>query len=113
MTGDLFQDTELVERKVQDICSKIDMTEKEKEKLRLNLMTKGLNIGMGVGRGRRVDMGRPRPSPNLSVRKPGPTKSIKCDMCKKEFPANVDESILIHHVRTVHMNKQKEVNRKR
>jgi hypothetical protein len=47
-------------------------------------------------------------SPQLSVRKPGPTKSIKCDMCKKEFPANVDESILIHHVRTVHMNKQKE-----
>jgi len=113
LTGDLFQDTELVERKVQDICSKIDMTEKEKEKLRLNLMTKGLNIGMGVGRGRRVDMGRPRPSPQLTVRKPGPQKSIKCDMCKKEFPANVDESILIHHVRTVHMNKQKEVNRKR
>jgi len=108
LTGDLFQDTELVERKVQDICSKIDMTEKEKEKLRLNLMTKGLNIGMGVGRGRRVDMGRPRPSPQLTVRKPGPQKSIKCDMCKKEFPANVDESILIHHVRTVHMNKQKE-----
>ena len=26
-------------------------------------------------------------------------------MCKKEFPANVEESILIHHVKTAHMNK--------
>ena len=60
LTGDLFKDTELVEKKVNDICSKIDMTEKEKEKLRLNLMTKGLNIGMGVGRGRRVNLPRPR-----------------------------------------------------
>ena len=29
-------------------------------------------------------------------------------MCKKEFPANVEESILIHHVKTVHMNKARQ-----
>ena len=40
--------------------------------------------------------------------RPGPAKTIKCDMCKKEFPHNVDESILIHHVKTAHMNKKPE-----
>ena len=93
-----------------DICRTVNMTEKEKEKLRLNLMTRGLNVGMGVGRGRRVgvDTGATRGRPPLAkITKPGPNKTIKCDMCKKEFPANVDESILIHHVKTVHMNKQK------
>ena len=29
-------------------------------------------------------------------------------MCKKEFPANVEESILIHHVKTAHMNKARQ-----
>ena len=110
LTGDLFKDTELVDKKVKEICESVNMTEKEKEKLRLNLMTRGLNIGMGVGRGRRVGPpvggGRGRPPLARPVTKPVSNKTIKCDMCKKQFPANVDESVLIHHVKTVHMNKQ-------
>ena len=100
-------DTELVEKKVQDICKKISMTEKEKEKLRLNLMTKGLNTGStGLGRGRRVPQtGRGRP-PLAKIPKTVSNKTIKCDMCKKEFPHNVDESVLINHIKTVHMNKK-------
>ena len=109
LTGDLFKDTELVDKKVKEICENVHMTEKEKEKLRLNLMTKGLNLGMGVGRGRRVGpVGRGRGrAPLARITKPG-NKTIKCDKSKKEFPANVDESVLIHHVKTVHMNKQNE-----
>jgi len=111
LTGDLFMDTELVEKKVQDICKKITMTEKEKEKLRLNLMTKGLNTGStGLGRGRRVPQtGRGRP-PLAKIPKTVSNKTIKCDMCKKEFPHNVDESVLINHVKTVHMNKKSDEN---
>ena len=62
---------------------------------------KGLNAGTGAGRGKRV---LPR-TPLTKIVKPL-NKTIKCDMCKKEFPANVDESVLINHVKTVHMNKK-------
>lgn len=88
------------------ICAEVNMTEKEKERLRLNLMTKGLSSGTGLGRGRRVM--QPNRSPLTKITKQV-NKTIKCDMCKKEFPANVDESILINHVKTVHMNKKEEV----
>ena len=106
----MFKDTELVEAKVNDICRKVNMTEKEKEKLRLSLMTRGLNAGVGAGRGK---PGRGRGSRPLSaaisrVTRRQPKKTIKCDMCKKEFPANVEESILIHHVKTAHMNKARQ-----
>ena len=112
LTGDLFKDTELVEAKVNDICRKVNMTEKEKEKLRLSLMTRGLNAGVGAGRGKpgRGRGSRPLSTPISRVTRPTrqPKKTIKCDMCKKEFPANVEESILIHHVKTVHMNKARQ-----
>ena len=106
----MFKDTELVEAKVNDICRKVNMTEKEKEKLRLSLMTRGLNAGVGAGRGKpgRGRGSRPMSSAISRVTRRQPKKTIKCDMCKKEFPANVEESILIHHVKTVHMNKGKE-----
>ena len=95
---------------MNDICRKVNMTEKEKEKLRLSLMTRGLNAGVGAGRGK---PGRGRGSRPLSaaisrVTRRQPKKTIKCDMCKKEFPANVEESILIHHVKTAHMNKARQ-----
>jgi len=110
LTGDLFKDTELVEAKVNDICRKVNMTEKEKEKLRLSLMTRGLNAGVGAGRGKpgRGRGSRPLSSAISRVTRRQPKKTIKCDMCKKEFPANVEESILIHHVKTAHMNKARQ-----
>ena len=96
-----------MEAKVNDICRKVNMTEQEKEKLRLSLMTRGLNAGVGAGRGKpsRGRGSRPLTSSLSRITKRQPKKTIKCDMCKKEFPANVEESILIHHVKTAHMNK--------
>ena len=115
LTGDIFKDTELVEAKVSDICRKVNMTEQEKEKLRLSLMTRGLNAGVGAGRGKpsRGRGSRPLSSSISRITKRQPKKSIKCDMCKKEFPANVEESILIHHVKTVHMNKAAQQEKKK
>merc|ERR1719277_2837370 len=74
-------------------------------------MTKGLNTSStGLGRGRRVPQtGRGRP-PLAKIPKTVGNKSIKCDMCKKEFPVNVDESVLINHIKTVHMNKKSDEN---
>merc|ERR1719469_1709054 len=33
----------------------------------------------------------------------GRPKEIKCDKCGKAFPKNVDESVLVHHIKTFHM----------
>ena len=95
---------------MNDICRKVNMTEKEKEKLRLSLMTRGLNAGVGAGRGKpgRGRGSRPLSSAISRVTRRQTKKTIKCDMCKKEFPANVEESILIHHVKTAHMNKARQ-----
>ena len=41
--------------------------------------------------------------------RPAAARTIKCDQCKKEFPANVDESVLVHHIKTAHMTKAQEV----
>ena len=41
--------------------------------------------------------------------RPAAARTIKCDQCKKEFPANVDESVLVHHIKTAHMVKAQEV----
>ena len=46
------------------------------------------------GRGR----GRGRGSAVMREPKTGTAKVIKCDQCGKEFPANVDESVLVHHI---------------
>ena len=84
------------------------------QKLRLSLMTRGLNAGVGAGRGKPSRGRGSRPlSSTLSRIAKRPKKTIKCDMCKKEFPANVEESILIHHVKTVHMNKPAQQEKKK
>ena len=100
---------------MNDICRKVNMTEQEKEKLRLSLMTRGLNAGVGAGRGKpgRGRGSRPLSSSISRITKRQPKKTIKCDMCKKEFPANVEESILIHHVKTAHMNKSAQQEKKK
>merc|ERR1719479_476593 len=73
-------------------------------------MTRGLNAGVGAGRGKpgRGRGSRPLSSAISRVTRRQPKKTIKCDMCKKEFPANVEESILINHVKTAHMNKARQ-----
>jgi len=49
---------------------------------------------MGTPRGRGRGVGRPR--------------EIKCDKCGKGFPSNVDESVLVHHIKTFHMTQPKQ-----
>merc|ERR1719186_1569406 len=56
-------------------------------------------MGMG-GRGGR---GRGRGRPPIVK----PPREIKCDKCGKAFPRNVDESVLVHHVKTFHLNPKK------
>merc|ERR1719242_918125 len=122
LTGDIFKDTELVEAKVKDLCRRVNLGEDQKEKLRLALMTKGLDavtvdvssgsvrVGGGSGRGR----GRPRGGATgrgargAKINRQAAARTIKCDQCKKEFPANVDESVLVHHIKTAHMVKAQE-----
>merc|ERR1719319_2073236 len=121
LTGDIFKDTELVEAKVRDLCRRVNLGEPEKEKLRLALMTKGLDavtvdmtsgavrVG-GGGRGRPArGRGAARSAGGARISRPAAARTIKCDQCKKEFPANVDESVLVHHIKTAHMVKPQEV----
>merc|ERR1719471_93979 len=126
LTGDIFKDTELVEAKVKDLCRRINLGEDQKEKLRLALMTKGLDsvtvdvssgsVRVGGGGGGAGARGRGRPrgaatrgaSGGARINRPAAARTIKCDQCKKEFPANVDESVLVHHIKTAHMTKAQE-----
>merc|ERR1719412_1427147 len=70
--------------------------------------------GGGEGGAGARGRGRPRGAATRGARggakinRPAAARTIKCDQCKKEFPANVDESVLVHHIKTAHMVKAQE-----